>query len=143
MSRANANRKFHATLNQLGLMDDKRDIIMEFTAGRTDSARALSNQELRELCEGLNVGRAIPPGDKQRKAIISMAHEMNWRKAGKADMPRINGWCNTYGYLKKDLNSYTVAELPKLVTQFKKAYKDHLNALWILHEKRARPSAMP
>ena len=47
---------------------------MEFTAGRTDSARALSNQELRELCEGLNVGRAIGLTVASMQTTTDMAH---------------------------------------------------------------------
>ncbi len=67
-----------------------------------------------------------------RKKIIALAHQMGWSSyhpdSGKkiADMPRINAWCSKYGYLHKELNSYTLAELPKLVTQFDNLYKSFL-----------------
>jgi hypothetical protein len=61
--------------------------------------------------------------DRQRKKIIAMMREIGYEyrnqphEGAKADMVRIKEWVLKYGYLKKDLNSYTVQELPKLVSQ--------------------------
>lgn len=122
-------KRLHASLNQLGLMDDKRHIIAEFTAGRTNSARELTDAELHQLCQGLGVGTVKPPGDKMRKAIISMAHELGWRLAGKADMQRINNWCIAKGKYHKKLNDHNMKELTELVTQFQIVYEKHLKTI--------------
>jgi hypothetical protein len=122
-------RAFHAQLNSLGLMDDKANIIKQFTNERTSSARELTDQELYQLLQGLQVGAVKPPGDKMRKAIISMAHEMGWRKAGRIDMLAINTWCINKGKYHKKLNDHNMQELTELVTQFKIMYEKHLNTI--------------
>lgn len=91
--------------------------------------------------EATHVSHAMPPikkqtpyeqGDAMRKKIIALAHQINWKtthpRSGKeiADMKRINEWCKTHGYLHKELNHYTVTELPVLVTQFQNMYNSYL-----------------
>ena len=67
-----------------------------------------------------------------RKKIIALAHQMGWSaqhpESGNkiADMPRINAWCVKYGYLHKELNAYSLEELPKLVTQYQNLYNTFL-----------------
>lgn len=122
-------KRLHATLNQRDLMEDKPHIISEFTNGRTNSARELTDAELHELCLGLHVGTVKPPGDKMRKAIISVAHEMGWRTAGRADMQRINNWCISKGKYHKKLNDHNMQELNELVSQFQIIYKKHLKTV--------------
>jgi hypothetical protein len=82
--------------------------------------------------------KANTPGKQantMRKKIIALGHQMGWSgihpTSGNkiADMERINAWCVKYGYLHKQLNDYTILELPKLVTQFDNLYKTFLNAL--------------
>lgn len=127
-------RAFHATLNQLGLMDDKRYLIERMTNGRTNSARELTDQELCDMVAHLNSKQPYNepyklPGDKMRKAIISMAHEMGWRLAGKADMQRINNWCVAKGKYHKKLNDHNMQELTELVSQFQIVYQKHLKTV--------------
>jgi hypothetical protein len=38
---------------------------------------------------------------------------------------RLNNWCKQYGYKRKGLNSYTHAELPKLIAQFEAVVDYH------------------
>ena len=41
-------------------------------------------------------------------------------------MDKVDNWCIRYGYLGMPLDLYEEHELPRLVTQFEKAYKDYL-----------------
>jgi len=127
-------------LSKTGNSSHKDDIIRGFTGQRTQSISAMTDAEFSALIAHL---RTLDPNaaaaDKMRKKIISLAHEMGWHKkdgTGKlllnknrkpiADMPRIDGWCKTYGHLKKSLDNYTYKELPTLVTQFTNVYDQYL-----------------
>lgn len=107
--------KLHLSKEQKGI------IIAGFTGGRSSSSKDLTSAEGIEVIRHL---KSMDPdekkADKMRRKLISMAHELHWHKPGTAiiDMRKVDGWCKKFGYLKKGLNSYTLAELPKLVTQF-------------------------
>ena len=125
----------------------KEDIVSEVSKGRTTSVAALLFAEADSLIKGLKkettfkkeVNKA-DPCHKMRGKILSHAHELGWHKKDakgnlirdpatnktKIDFERVNEWCIKYGYLKKKLDKYTYDELPKLVWQFKEAYKDYL-----------------
>lgn len=106
----------------------KADMVQAFSGGRATSSKDLYVPEAAAMIKHL---KSMDPdelaAEKMRKKIISMAHEMGWKLAGKADMKRIDDWCTKFGYLHKHLNSYTYQELPKLVSQFTIAYKHYLN----------------
>lgn len=123
-------RQLHAALATRGLMDSKRDIIAEATNGHTDRASALSLSELTAVIERVNgkPGTSAPrEGDRQRRYIISMAHELGWKtEDGRADMQRINAWCEQYGKYHKPLNDHDTTELSIIIDQFQKAYTHHL-----------------
>lgn len=91
-----------------------------------------------------HIGNAMPtfksnsPAQKantMRKKIIALSHQMGWSAihptSGNkiADMARINDWCVKYGHLHKELNEYSLAELPTLVTQFQNFYDSFLKAI--------------
>lgn len=118
-------KKIHATLAYRGLMDMKAELVTDFSNGRCQSMKDMQLSELTELLRHLNSGNEAPPtrGDRQRKRIISMAHQMGWQVDGqKADMKRINEWCVKYGKWHKPLNDHTTLELNELVTQFEIMY---------------------
>lgn len=120
----------HTLLSKQGLKDEKRSIVLSFTAGRTDSVKEMRNEEAAALIGHL---KSMDPeeksADKMRNKILSMAHEMGWRIPGttKVDMNHINGWMRSKSYLKKDLDTYRYAELPKLVSQFEEVYKSFIS----------------
>lgn len=73
--------------------------------------------------------------NRMRRKIIALAHQMGWSTkhpvSGNkiADIARIDAWCKKFGHVKKTFNSYTVQELPMLVTQFEEMFKDFVNAI--------------
>lgn len=119
----------HTLLAKQSLKDEKRSIVKSFTAGRTDSVKEMKNEEAAALIGHL---KSLDPeeksADKMRNKILSMAHEMGWRKPGtdRIDMGHVNGWMRAKSYLKKDLDDYRYNELPKLVSQFEEVYKSFI-----------------
>jgi hypothetical protein len=115
-------------------MPQKETLVASFSNARTTHAGELTHAELRELCNYLQSQTSPQPSkngeaegaNRMRRHIIAMAHEMGWKLPnGKADMQRINGWClQQFG--KKALNKYDYKELTKLVSIFKKVYRQFL-----------------
>lgn len=133
------NSKLHAYLSEKNLTANRAFIISGHTDGRTDSAKDLTDHEVKGLLQALektygpsSYQRDKPtepkPEDRRKKmqfAIIAMAHEMGWQLPGnlpgekpRIDMERLNKWCLEKSYLKKPLNDYQYDELMKLVNQF-------------------------
>jgi len=64
-----------------------------------------------------------------RRRIISMCYSLGWTtyntttKRTVVDMTRLEGWMMNYSYQHKPMSSYTLDELPKLVSQFEAMLK--------------------
>lgn len=137
------NKHLHTLLTATGLMVEKKNLVLSFSKGRSESSKDLTDTEAAELVSWLRTKQTIfinknnDASNRMRRKIISMAHEMHWHildpfPKGRrlvVDMARLNNWCKKFGYLHKNLNSYTSEELPILVTQFERAYKDYLNGI--------------
>jgi hypothetical protein len=127
MNRTQTLAQIFATMKKIGLDPEERThLAYQVSSGRTQSFRELDGHELEQIAQTLNARtkRAITPdspAQRMRRKLISMAHEIGWQlPGGKADMPRINQWCEKYGHGHKQLNSYTAKELPTLITQFER-----------------------
>jgi hypothetical protein len=124
-------KKLMALLTKSNLQGRRHAIVWDYSNGRTESSRELSDPETNRIIRDLERGfKELDRCDTMRKKIISQAHEMGWELAGhRADMARINAWCLKFGYLHKSLNQYSYAELPALLTQFDSVYKSFLAAI--------------
>ncbi len=130
------NKQLHALLNQAGLSSQKTALVLSFSNGRSESSKDLTNFETRQLIAYL---QGLPNAEQEaanrmRRKMLSYCHEMHWTVTnvyGKkiADVQRLDGWCEKFGYLHKKLNAYSHAELPKLLSQFKAVYKSFLTKL--------------
>ena len=103
------NKCLHTLLNQAGLTNRKADLVLSFTQGRSESSKDMSDQEAKEMIRYLQgevrkvviddpvKKREQESANKMRRAIISMAWQMNWTKEKKGktvcDVDRINNWC--------------------------------------------------
>jgi hypothetical protein len=130
-----AFRHFFATekkLRNTGLYYDRAELVEEFTKGRTKSLRDLSASEYTDLVVFMNqlVGKDdfTKANDMRRKVIACLA-KAGYKKDGQSDIERINAWCISHGHGNKELNAYTIEELPKLVTQAEIVYNKFLNEL--------------
>lgn len=115
---------------------EKAELMLTYSRGRTDTTTGLYITEARQLLTDLNrlLGNTEPPGEKLRRKIIGIAHDLGWElPGGKADMKRINDFIAARGYLhkygKKKLNDYTEKELPGLVTQFVNIKNSYLKSV--------------
>lgn len=125
----NQNKLIHALLNSTGMMQQKKNIIMGFTGGRSDSSKGLTYEEAGAMLVYL---KSQDAAHKMRRKIIKLAHEIDWKKPGSnmIDLHAIDNWCKKYGYGHKGLNEYTTVELPKLVTQFENGpYRHYLSTI--------------
>lgn len=127
--------ELHRYLYRLKIDEDlKRELISQYTKGCETSSTKMTWKECENLITYLrNTYNKIKPGDtpvcvasdRMRKKILSICHEMNWRKESKIDWDHLNSWLKKYGYLHKSLNAYKKEELPKLVTQFENLLTDY------------------
>lgn len=108
--------------------DDKEDMVMEYTDGRTKHLSDMTQPETQLLIKALG-GGIVSPKDKMVRKILSMAHEMSWEKPGTrdVDMDRVNAW--TVKYKGKKLDDFSAREMTEVVTTFEKMYNKFLNAL--------------
>ena len=142
------NKIFHSLINELKLdAETKEELVYNFTLCRTKSSAEMHWLEMEQLITALRQRLASPtptllkregvsdPAQKMRRKILSMCHEVHvtkWSEAAQKnviDFARLNAWIAKYGHAKhKTLNEYSVAELPKLVTQFEQVYKHYFKA---------------
>lgn len=111
--------RLHTIVGKLGIDSEmKAELVNVITNGRSSSTKDLTHLECDALIKNLQV--SVPKaGDKQRKKILSIVHELGWETpTGKIDWNALNPYLLKYGYLHKAFNDYTPKELPKLVTQF-------------------------
>ena len=118
----------HGLLSKAGLRDQKANLVLSFTDGRSESSADLLANEADSLIKYLkSFANTSDAENTMRRKIIAMCHRINWTKSlGKVDMGRLNGWCREKSYLKKNLNDYKYNELPKLVSEFTNVYKYYI-----------------
>lgn len=122
------NARLHGLINELKIdKETKEDLVYTFTQGRSASSSDMSVDECQSLIGYLEYTkpRKTDKANKQRKKILSICHEMDWRVNEKVDFKRLEDYLLKYGYLHKPLNDYTEDELPTLVTQFQNLLKSY------------------
>jgi hypothetical protein len=121
------NSRLHLLIGELMIdAEHKRELVEEASYGRVSSSKDLTQVECNRLLNHLQTllnehRQGGDAGQKMRRKIMSMVHELGWENpSGSIDYNRLNAWLLKFGYLHKELNSYTVQELPALVTQMDK-----------------------
>lgn len=114
---------------------DYKDKVAEISNGRTDSLKALTDAEYREMMLQLQKHNAhlrqtkkfeVKPGDKQRKKMIALAKNMG----AKQPVDAVNNWCLYYGHYKKPLMQHTENELNQVLHIYEtKVYASYLRNL--------------
>lgn len=129
--------EFYILLKKTG--QSKESIISDFTLGRTESLRELTDKEYNGLCASLRkITSGIPDkrinnpqGDKLRKAIISIFHLMKYE----SPVPAAKSWTEKMGVgkgsnnIKRKFNEYTNQELKVLLLKAEKALADQKAAI--------------
>lgn len=134
-------KRMMALLTKTKLQGRRHAICWDYSKGRTESSKDLTNAEMLNIIHDLEKGfKELDRCDFMRKKIISMAHEMGWslipnpspKEKGahgkrKIDMARIDEWC--LKYTGKKLNSHNYTELVKVVSQFTIVYEKFIKQL--------------
>lgn len=101
------NRRLHQLLNDLGLMEDKKELVRSFTNGRAESSKELSVDEAKRLIFHLEgIHKTDDPADRRRKKVLAICYNMGWifgnsPEDQKMNTAKINAFLKRYGYLKK------------------------------------------
>jgi len=128
-------RSFFAFCKMAGR--DYKEVVLEFTEGRTDSLRELGDREYLELlivAKGFNkvpVSWKPAPGDAQRKKMIALAKQMNW---GNGDrnvlLIEIDEWLLKQPKFAARLNALSLDQLGRALYVFEhKVFADFMKGL--------------
>lgn len=123
----------NVAINKKGLIDEKKNIIINASNGRVTSTKDLHFDEAHSLLMFLNsdTDNKQEKLDKQVRKIFAIAYDLKWiseksvigaggKLEKKKDYSVIYQWVKSYGYLKKELREYDEKELPALITQLQK-----------------------
>lgn len=116
---------------------DYKEVVAEFTDGRTESLSALTDREYLELLlqvqrfNGCAPATWTPsPGDRQRKKFIAMAKQMGWGNGDtRATVAAIDNWLLKQPKYAAPLNQLTPDELGRALTVFEKVLGTFLRDL--------------
>jgi hypothetical protein len=113
-------QKIHAQLNTLGLMDDKKLYVGQYTSGRTYSTRDMSMDEATDLIQHF---AAIDPRESHIKAVKRLAYSAkiifgDSYEDHKMNDAKLDKFLTEKGTVKKQLKSQTLEELKKTHRQF-------------------------
>jgi len=119
------HKKLYALYKQNGLTEQRREIVLQFTGGRTDNSSDMTNKEIISLINALQ-STGSKTGSKERtiKKLFHLCHLYGWQKYDElkgndvVDVDLLNAWLIRYGKFHKELNDHTSAELAKVTTQF-------------------------
>ena len=118
-------QKIHVLLNQMGLIDNKAELVSSFSNGRVTSTKELTMEEagffIRHLCN-------YDPLEKMRSKVFALAYEAGiiWGDSPadkKMNFIKLNDFLKERGAVKKDINRMTKSELIKTVNQFQQILK--------------------
>jgi len=117
-------------MTRAGMMDQKEELILAVTEGRTSSMREMTQEETQALIKSLGEDDNQAIKGRMVRKMLSMAHEMGWELPdGKVNMDKVNAWCIKYGSPKKSLDQLKAKELPGVVTAFEKVYLSFLKSI--------------
>lgn len=124
------NKRLHALLHMLNLMEQKADLVRQYTNGRTLSTREMDNVEALALIHALEGDREQRSKAMRGKIIHYLCLLGMTLEDGSPNYDRINGWVqNRTGSRnprKKKLLYLTPAELLAVLTQVEAWYKKEL-----------------
>lgn len=122
--------KFHVLLSNLGIMDQKAEMVFEISEGRATSSKDLSFDEATLLIKNLS---QYDPKQRTKSTIFSLAY-----KAGiiygetdmdkKMNTAKLNAFIRDRGAVKKELNEMSMTELNKVHRQFEAIVRNTHNA---------------
>ncbi len=109
-------------LGKAGIKDDlKKEMVYNFTNGRTESVRDLTPNELKKFCNELS--NKCQSADQElimkrmRSTVLDLATKTGIKEPNSWE--KFNSWMKSTSILKKELHAYTLEELTALIKQFR------------------------
>lgn len=123
-------QKLHVLLNNLGLIDQKADIVHNMTNGRTESSKELTTDEARRLITNL---AEYDPNERLKGLIFSLAYQAgiiygDTPEDKKMNAAKLNLFLKERGAVKLELNQMHYKELVKTQRQFEAIVKNTAKA---------------
>jgi hypothetical protein len=112
--------KIHTLLNKTGLIEQKKNLVMQFSNNQTDSTKELSIYEAKLLIQALS---KHDPLDAMRRKVFALAYDAGfiWGETiedKKMNTIKLNSFLLHSGTVKKELGRMNKEELIKTVNQF-------------------------
>lgn len=117
--------KLHVLLNNMGLLDQKADIVFNITDGRTISSKELTIDEARRLITNLT---EYDPNERLKSLIFSLAYQAGIIYGSSPDDKKMNAaklnlFLKERGAVKLELNQMHYTDLVKTHRQFEAIVK--------------------
>lgn len=118
-------QKIHVLLNQMGLIDNKVELVYSFSNGRVTSTKELTMEEAGFFIRHLS---NCDPLERMRNKVFALAYEAGiiWGDSPadkKMNFIKLNNFLKERGAVKKDINKMVKPELIKTVNQFQQILK--------------------
>ena len=118
--------KIHVLLSNLGITEQKIEIVYNLTNGRTQSTKDLTIDEARRLITSL---AEYDPCERQKSLIFSLAYQAgiiygSTTDDKKMNTAKLNMFLKERGAVKKELNAMNFSELVKTHRQFEAMVKN-------------------
>ena len=105
----------------------RAELISQFTAGKKNSLRELTDQEYKyfvaDLSRRLNDFKNSPENKMRQKVYALLVYKMKFSES------EMNSWCVSYSRAHKPLNEHDYQELILLVHQAQQMYNSHIAAI--------------
>jgi hypothetical protein len=123
--------KIHMLLTQLQLLDEKKNLVMQFTNRRATSSKDMTKAEAAALIGALSQDSQrdeYNPCDRMRRKVFALAYEAGFiygdtPEDKSMNSAKLNAWIMEKGTVKKTLNKMSKAELIKTINQFEQIVK--------------------
>jgi hypothetical protein len=117
---------FYGLLNRMHAPDKeelKKSIVLEYTAGRTDSLREMKTPEYRNALKGMQKS-VVPTIEEQKQYILrqkrsAVLHRMQLLGIDTADWSRVDAYCKDKRIAGKPFRQLTISELSALLVKLR------------------------
>lgn len=127
MEKPNNYARFYGLLNQMPSTDKeemKKDIVLQYTKGRTDSLREMSLDEYKNACKGMK--EAVNPMESRghiefelRRWRSAVLHQLQLIGIDTTDWNAINAYCLDKRIAGKAFNRMDINELEELLKKLR------------------------
>jgi|GEM_PF-1418352 len=129
--------KIHVLLNQFGIIEDKAELVSQFTNGRETSTKKMTFDEAKNLLQHLS---KFDPLDRMRRKVFALAYVAkiiygDTREDKQMNVAKLNMFLREKGTVKKDIHKMKKDELIKIVNQFSQIVK-HKDESKVLKETK-------